>query len=77
MADKQKLLFHSVSAHGDIEWETFLTLVHLHGRIQDFSKGSDFCKGGGGGGVTIHFLITKICELGACFLYIFIYVGSK
>ena len=27
--------------------------------------GGDFCKRG----VTIHCLITKICELGACFLY--------
>ena len=35
------------------------------GRLQDFSKGDDFCKGG----VTIHCLITKICELGAFFLY--------
>ena len=36
-------------------------------RIQDFSKGGggDFCKRG----VIIHCLITKICELGACFLY--------
>ena len=31
-----------------------------------FFKGSDFFKGRG---VTIHCLITKICELGAGFLY--------
>ena len=43
-------------------------------RIQDFSKGGDFCKRG----AIIHCLITKICELGACFLYFsYIYVSSK
>ena len=39
----------------------------LQGRIPDFSKGGDFCKGG----VTINCPITKICELKACFLYFF------
>ena len=42
-------------------------------RIQDFSKGVTFVKGGG---VTIHCLITKIRELGACFLY-FSYMLSQ
>ena len=37
------------------------------------AKGGDFCKGGG---ATIHCLITKICELGACFLY-FSYVLAQ
>ena len=34
--------------------------------------GFAFCKGRGGGrgAVTIHCLINKLCELGACFLYI-------
>ena len=45
----------------------------LQGQIQDFSKEVDFCKGGG---VTIRCLITKICELGACFLY-FSYVLAQ
>ena len=39
-----------------------------------FFKGGDFCKRGGG--VTIHCLITKNCELGACFLY-FSYVLAQ
>ena len=46
----------------------------LQGRIPDFSKGGDFCKGGG---VTINCPITKICELKACFLYFFLSVSSK
>ena len=33
--------------------------------VTDFSKGSDFFKGGG---VTIHCLNNQICELGVCFL---------
>ena len=40
----------------------------IRGWIQGFSKRVTFVKGGGG--VSIHCLITKICgELGACFLY--------
>ena len=39
--------------------------TRLQWRIQDFSKGGDFCKRG----VTIHCPITKICDLGAFFLY--------
>ena len=42
------------------------------GRIRDFLNEGDFCKKG----VTIHCLITKICELGACFLY-FSYVLAQ
>ena len=38
--------------------------TRLQWRIQDFSKGGDFCKRG----VTIHCPITKICDLGAFFL---------
>ena len=44
----------------------------MHGKymqpkcIQDFSEGRDYCNCKEGG-MTIHCLITKICELGACF----------
>ena len=39
-------------------------------------RGVTFVKRGGGGGVTIHCLIIKICEMGACFLY-FSYVLAQ
>ena len=52
---------------------TWLSNEDIQGRIQDFSKGDDFCKGG----VTIHCLITKICELGSRFLYFSYLLGQN
>ena len=46
----------------EFEWEA-------RGGSRTFSKGVTFVMGWGEG-VTIHFLNNKICELGACFLYL-------
>ena len=44
--------------------------LYEQGRTQDFSKREvTFVKGEG---VAIHCLISKICELGACFLYFYV-----
>ena len=42
-------------------------IIQISGGSRIFQRGGggDFCKRG----MTIHCLITKICELGACFLY--------
>ena len=40
----------------------------MRSATSNFQRGGDLCKGGEG--VTIHCLITKICELGACVLHL-------
>ena len=52
-------------------WVAYIGDVIRQGWIQVFSKRVTFVKGG-----TINCLITKICELGACFLY-FSYVLAQ
>ena len=47
----------------------------MSGGIQDFSKGLTFVRGGGG--VTTHCLINKICELGSLLLKFFLCVSSN